>query len=817
MRNRLFSSFILFFGFLATAFAQTQLLQNGDFTGSSYAPWVLTGSAGIVVNNGLSLGNVAGASQGVYQTVTLPANLIQATLSLDYAVVSTDTSATDDNLQVEITDTNQPNPDVLMVLGRLSNTSPTPAGEYSVFTANFVKYPGGGTVSQYAGQTVNVYFYASTDPTYGGETSFDIGDVSFVAGTTANIPGNDNFANATVIPTAGVTTRESTIYASKEAGEPNIAGNAGGRSVWWTYTATSIGVVHANTDASGFTTLLGIYTGTSVSALTQVTASDGVTNSGGQAAVTFDTVPGRQYYIALDGYNAEAGTAVLNMRFTDDKTPPTIAFTSPAGGADVTTSNVTVRGVAHDNVAVASVLYRLENPAGTNAYQLATGTNSWSAIITNLVPGPNTVRVEAIDTSSNVSAAVARTFNYIIHIPIGLGTNGDGRIVGATNGEMLGLGYKYVLTAVPTPGKGYVFSNWTDNAGSVVTNGPVLRFTMESNLVFSANFVPNPFALAGGAYRGLFYNSNTVTPASSGYVTAQVTDTGILAGRLFQGSRSYPFTGKFSLAGGFTNTFKTWDDTVLSWQLDVHGGNLLTGELVNSNWTADLTADRLVYTRTNEAPAAGRYTLVLPGTNSTTLPDGNGFGAVVVSPLGVLTFGGTLGDGTKAAQSTFVSAQDQWPFYASLYNGDGMILGWLTFTNEPDRDVDGVLTWFKPAQPRTTRYPDGFTNYDVIVIGSKYSYTNRVPVLNLADGTVILENGDLPEAITNQFVLASDNIVTGSNRLSLRIGPASGLFVGTTTNLNGRILSFSGAVLQKQTNGFGEFLGTNQTGSVLLQ
>ena len=77
-------------------------------------------------------------------------------------------------------------------------------------------------------------------------------DVSLLAGTTANIPPNDDLANATSISTNRLTNDVITTYASKEPGEPNHAGNAGGHSVWWTWTAPAIGTVSINTDGSEF-------------------------------------------------------------------------------------------------------------------------------------------------------------------------------------------------------------------------------------------------------------------------------------------------------------------------------------------------------------------------------------------------------------------------------------------------------------------------------------------------------------------------------------------------------------------------------------
>jgi uncharacterized repeat protein (TIGR02543 family) len=369
-----------------------------------------------------------------------------------------------------------------------------------------------------------------------------------------------------------------------------------------------------------------------------------------------------------------------------------------------------------------------------------------------------------------------------------------------------------------TAGQGYVFSNWTASTGAVITNGPTLKFIMESNLNFTANFVPNPFTAAAGTYQGLFTNADELTPAGSGFFTAQVNNSGSFTAKFQQGSHSYSASGQFSLTGGWSaNVLKGWANTTVGLQLDLTGGNALTGSLTNAAWLAELGARREVFSTANPTPQAGQYTIIFPGVSSPTAtqPGGNGFGTVTVTPAGKVTFAGTLGDGTKVSQFAYESGAGQWPLYISLDSGNGMLLGWLAFTNEPDRDIDGQVSWFKPSQPATTVYPEGFTNV-MQAAGSAYIITKGAPVLNLTGGYVLLENGALAQNISNQFTLGANNVVTGSDKLSLTITPGTGLFKGTTTNSAGATISFTGAVLQKQTNGLGQFLNTDQTGSVYL-
>src|SRR4051794_20893689 len=89
------------------------------------------------------------------------------------------------------------------------------------------------------------------------------------------VPANDNFANATALSGSNVSTAGDNIGATAEAGEPNHAGNASAHSVWWSWTAPSTGRFVIDTcDFNTVDTVLAVYTGNTLAALSEVASSD---------------------------------------------------------------------------------------------------------------------------------------------------------------------------------------------------------------------------------------------------------------------------------------------------------------------------------------------------------------------------------------------------------------------------------------------------------------------------------------------------------------------------------------------------------------
>ena len=129
----------------------------------------------------------------------------------------------------------------------------------------------------------------------------------------AGLTTNDNFANSRAIPGSTATLTGSNGCATKEAGEPAHAGDAGGKSVWYRWTAPAGGQVTIDTAGSNFDTLLGVYTGGAVNGLSVIASNDDDPSGGRTSKVTFTGTSGTIYRIAVDGFGARMGRITLNL------------------------------------------------------------------------------------------------------------------------------------------------------------------------------------------------------------------------------------------------------------------------------------------------------------------------------------------------------------------------------------------------------------------------------------------------------------------------------------------------------------------------
>ncbi|MEN0653525.1 MULTISPECIES: S8 family serine peptidase [Hyphobacterium] len=155
-------------------------------------------------------------------------------------------------------------------------------------------------------------------------------------------PVNDNFANALVLTQPSQVVAFNNSAATKESGEPNHV-SGGGASVWWSWTAPVSGQVRAETQSAGFDTMMGVYTGSAVNALSVVGQNDDIAfPSNTQSRVDFTATAGTTYRIAVDGYNGASGNANLSVGMLAAPANDNLASAETLAGANgsVSASNV---------------------------------------------------------------------------------------------------------------------------------------------------------------------------------------------------------------------------------------------------------------------------------------------------------------------------------------------------------------------------------------------------------------------------------------------------------------------------------------------
>ncbi len=158
----------------------------------------------------------------------------------------------------------------------------------------------------------------------------DILGVRVMYGNAAR-PANDNFAAAATLNGISATATASNQNAGTEEDEPRHAGATGGASLWWQWSAPAGGSVTVLTTGSDVDTLLAVYTGDEVGALTEIAANDDRLEGGGASEVGFAARAGTTYRIAVDTRSAVFG----NIELALDMAPRNDVVINFSGGMGV--------------------------------------------------------------------------------------------------------------------------------------------------------------------------------------------------------------------------------------------------------------------------------------------------------------------------------------------------------------------------------------------------------------------------------------------------------------------------------------------------
>ncbi len=151
--------------------------------------------------------------------------------------------------------------------------------------------------------------------------------------------GNDGFATATAISGAAGSVQSHTVNATAETSEPAHGGLPAAKSIWFDWVAPTDGNFNFNTDGSDFDTILAVYTGASVDALTEVASNDnqgvsgtaaaGPAFSSGASQVSFTATSGTTYHIAVDGKSGASGLVKLGWASASAALPNLVTAVLP--------------------------------------------------------------------------------------------------------------------------------------------------------------------------------------------------------------------------------------------------------------------------------------------------------------------------------------------------------------------------------------------------------------------------------------------------------------------------------------------------------
>jgi hypothetical protein len=308
---------------------------------------------------------------------------------------------------------------------------------------------------------------------------------------------NDRFEdrmNLGSVPFAIVTANNG--EASKDPGEPNIAGNPGGKSLWWSWTAPASGRVQVSSAGSSFSPLLGIYVGEAISNLTLMVQNETapiMPNHGPIPHPTtayttnlfFDVQAGVTYQIAVDGMSGSgtirSGAIVLTLELS------TLRLSAPVPESRLLVPADVHIGATFDSD-VEGILPRIDYYAGANL--VASGFQpTYSAVWSTTSPGNYSLRAVATNSSGHLIESLPRTVN------IGSATNDDfSSLVRLTGGAATMNGNNLGATREPgeplLPGSALgetLWWNWTAS-----TNGSV-SLLIDTN----SNFLPTMGVFTG--------------------------------------------------------------------------------------------------------------------------------------------------------------------------------------------------------------------------------------------------------------------------------------------------------------------------------
>lgn len=146
--------------------------------------------------------------------------------------------------------------------------------------------------------------------------------------------GNDNFSGSVNIAALPYTVSDNTIADTLESNEDiPTCGYGMSNTVWFTLTPSVNATYSFSTAGSDFDTIVGVYTGSSVDNLTQLSCNDDVSTTNLTSYLTVNLVSGTSYQIQVGGFNGRYGNYSLLVQQLGFAVPSAPSLLSPVNAA----------------------------------------------------------------------------------------------------------------------------------------------------------------------------------------------------------------------------------------------------------------------------------------------------------------------------------------------------------------------------------------------------------------------------------------------------------------------------------------------------
>ena len=327
-----------------------------------------------------------------------------------------------------------------------------------------------------------------------------------------------------------------------------------------------------------------------------------------------------------------------------------------------------------------------------------------------------------------------------------------------------------------------------------------------------------------GFYAGFIDDAGGVDGASQ----ITMSSLGKLTGRIYFGGLKYSFKGQLDENGEAVIQISRSNQALVILHLALVPGDAPTF-LVSIEQHGAIEGTGEADRSGTNTPGKRRYTLLLPPDPAEAaagdVPAGTGYATVSFSSKGKISIVGAMGDGARFSTASAVRTDNTFPFFAPIYGSPrGEIYGTMNVRDvQSVSDLDGVLTWHKPAQanPKPPG-PASFTT-TTAAIGSLYVQPKPTDIGKMlhynatGDASVAFSEGNLASPLQALIHVGMLNPPTiAAPILDLTFTITAGRFAGNFSHPANGTTKFLGVVFQKQNRGAGFFIGSTESGQLDL-